>query len=422
MTTVNNLSKHRVQSLLKLLPVHASNVSVILPQSLQHGVSPPGLRNTIQTLFEARFKQSLNDLGQKASALSAAATNLSPAHPGFNERSAKSSKPEIASIEATAGSGVGSASLQVFELAEAQENLGAPLLKNAENSFDSGRQFFDFVQEGKSSRLSIFVDPKDTQGSVLEKLAKAINNSGRGVDASILISEDGQKAQLSIQAHETGEKAAFDLKDRLGTVIEKSGANKALSPGKNAHFSLNGQESESDSNRFSIDSGRIHIALKGELGTSNISVTQEGPALKTMITDFVDKVNQFRQQIGKSSAVLNAEIAKTFDHQLSIIRESLDEIGLKVNMGVVLGDLSSKSEAISIDEDALNAAIEKAPSKFEEILAGPGGLASRMGSIADAVQGSSTLELLSQSQHILSPLGPGSGRDSVTGILLSSLS
>ena len=55
----------------------------------------------------------------------------------------------------------------------------------------------------------------DTQGSVLEKIAKAINNAGREVDTSVISVDDGETVQLKLESHGTGEISAFTLLDRL---------------------------------------------------------------------------------------------------------------------------------------------------------------------------------------------------------------
>ncbi len=228
--------------------------------------------------------------------------------------------------------------------------------------------------------FSITIDGVETEiditsnNNTLDGLRAAINDSGANVTASIMKTGDaGTPYRLVITANETGQAITLDTSGMSGGTVPTftNGANPG-DPGQQAQtalFTFDGVDIESESNEVEdVVTGVDVNLIKADTGVEyTIDVETNIEEIKTAINTFVEKYNDVMSYLKDK----NAATSDTRDAALGTIQRSLRAVvstsvetdGEFTNMSQ-FGITTDASGTMSVDEDALETALED---NFEDV-------------------------------------------------------
>ncbi|MDE6686286.1 MAG: flagellar filament capping protein FliD, partial [Lachnospiraceae bacterium] len=157
--------------------------------------------------------------------------------------------------------------------------------------------------------LQFNIGDTDTNQTIQNRLARLINHSNLGLNASVITNDQNESA-LMIRSNKTGTTAGgqqpFMISDentsqRKG-IIDYLGIRETDSPAQNARYTVNGESFQSPSNSFILD-GKYNITLKGIGGTEydpvKIGVKPDYESLKDNIISLTGSYNDFLQAAAK---------------------------------------------------------------------------------------------------------------------------
>jgi len=141
------------------------------------------------------------------------------------------------------------------------------------------------------------IDVGEEQSS-LEGIRDAINEAGKGVQASLVNDGSGQPHRLVLSATDTGTDAAIDSVDfgtgGLGGALALDSDTEVAAV--NASLSVNGIDIESQSNRVEGAVQGVTLNLKEE-GPATVSVTRDTAGIKKAVTTFVESYNSLQESM-----------------------------------------------------------------------------------------------------------------------------
>jgi flagellar hook-associated protein 2 len=260
--------------------------------------------------------------------------------------------------------------IQINRLACPQVNTGN-YLKNNALSFIPGAYSFDLSSGSMEYEFQYNVNEGDANRAVLDKLAKMINSSNLGIDASVVENENEESA-LSLTSVHTGlwenETSLFSVRPSGDansiSAMDLLGISHITEPAQNSDFLLNGIANSSHSNTFTINQA-FELTLKK-------TTPEESPAaigFKTNTDAVADNIQKLADAYdGILTVAENNSKAGTgqgrrllFDMSSVALKRSgsLGEIGLMV----------ADNGSITIDREILSEAItpERAEDTFERL-------------------------------------------------------
>ena len=190
--------------------------------------------------------------------------------------------------------------INVTQLATPQTNTGRYLPKDS-TGLPAGNYAFDVRIGQQDFEFQFSIYNGDRNIDIQDKLEKLINKAGIGLSANII--EEGGRSALQISSTKTGlrsgEMSQFEIfennPDLQKGAVSYLGLDQVSAPATNAHFSLNGEEKISISNKFTVG-GKFELQLKDttEFGsTIHVGVQNDNEALKKHIHSLVDNYNDF---------------------------------------------------------------------------------------------------------------------------------
>ena len=255
--------------------------------------------------------------------------------------------------------------IQVNQLASAQTNLGN-YLTNDRLDVDFGTYSFDLNTNTSSYEFQFSVTPSDTNVSLLQKLAKLVNNAGIGLNATLESNDIGQSA-LKITSRQTGiapneeflfqilPSTAQDSMDAMNTL----GINHVETEARNSSFLLNNMEYASYSNTFTIDNN-FDITLHGVTNngqSAQVGFKTNADAIADNVTRLVDAYNNIIR-IGHTYDDSHSpnRLVRDFSSCAKEYRNELEAMGLNIDA----------DNFIQIDRSLLTDAVtaEDAPDSF----------------------------------------------------------
>lgn len=219
--------------------------------------------------FAIDIKESARNIKNIISSLSVDGKGIESA---FQKKVAISNQPDIVGANYVGnGSEENSPTnftVEVKQLATTQTNLGN-FLKNERLDVLPGSYSFDLNTNTNSYEFQFNVNQDDTNRDVLDKLSRLINNSGIGLNASIITDEKNQSA-LQIESKQTGLNEGEDFIFNITpdghnlskNAIKTLGIDKVATEAHNSAFILNGKERSSFSNTFTINN-TFELSLNG---------------------------------------------------------------------------------------------------------------------------------------------------------------
>ncbi len=248
--------------------------------------------------------------------------------------------------------------IEVKSIATAQENEGNYLPAD-ELSLPEATYSFDVSINGMNYEFQFSITEGETNKDVQERLARLMNNSGIGLSAHV--EEKNGKTALLIASEATGipngREEIFRISDERtskekGAVDYFGLGNIAVEP-SNAHFILNGEERETNSNHFTV--GKTYeLMLNG--------VSEEGKpttvGLKTNTETVTDNVSKL---IGSYNNFLKA--VSTYTNSQAKSKQLAGEVrGIGSYYGRLLENVGisiDEDGTLSVDEDKLKATAEE---------------------------------------------------------------
>lgn len=225
------------------------------------------------------------------------------------------------------------------------------------------------------------VDIEVSDGASLKDIANSINNSGVGVNASVVRVDGGYK--LALVSAKTGTENAAAFTDLTGNVLETLGVIDSLGtmnivqPAQDANLEINGIEVTSSSNTVTTAIDGLSLTLNEEASGTTVRVTVASDYTKTQETvqEFVDQYNSlmtllekdlaYNQDSGSKGALYADPAVKSIQSRLRMMVSSsmgytestfklLADIGISTS-----GDNFGKSAILSFDATKFTEALKE---------------------------------------------------------------
>ena len=244
----------------------------------------------------------------------------------------------------------------VKQLAAPQVNIGEYVSSGAKILFP-GTYSFNIETSDNTYSLEFAVTDDDTNGSILDKLAKSISNSGIGLDAEVIQNQHAQKA-LKITSQTTGSHKGSPTQFRitegannhLTGAVKLYGLDNIDSYPSNAVFDLNGKSSISESNSFLVD-GSYKITLHGtsaEYGEGTVRAMKDGSSVVDEYNRLADNYNRFLELSNRKDTHEFRMLRSTVTSTVKRYRTMLESNGFSVN----------DDNTLSVDTQSLNDSVK----------------------------------------------------------------
>lgn len=255
----------------------------------------------------------------------------------FVERQATSTDAKVATATARTGAARQSYELQVDQVATAHQ-LRSDRLDDGIAAVAAGSYAFTLTVAGKTTSIGVDVGYGETNATVLQRTAAAINAAGAGVRAEVVAGDAAGTSRLQLTSGATGTGAALILNDTTGTLLGELG----LNPAQTASASAGGTSVAAQDARYRIGSGAVQTSQTNEirLGDEAVSVSLKGVG-KTSIHVGVDAgkvgeaieafVNAYNDVLGYSQSVgsaLPGRVAQSLSGMTKANYSSLAAIGI----------------------------------------------------------------------------------------------
>ncbi|WP_078060356.1 flagellar filament capping protein FliD, partial [Desulfotomaculum copahuensis] len=293
----------------------------------------------------------------------------------FNQMVATSSDPTSISVSAQPGATASTYSVTVNQLAMAQQNNGTSLSSNSVTSLTPGTYSFTAQVGGQQYNISFNVNQGDTNQTVLDNMAQAINSANIGITAIVNNNPYLGTSQLEINANNTGTNNAFTLTDVSGNAVSYTGANTVTVKATNANYTINGVSGTSQTNTVNVDNNNLTMTFNNTVSNATVTVAPDTQSISDSINNFVNNYNEMLTYVNQNqqyiSPLVASELTQSYEYQAS----NLQAIGITQNPDMTL----------SIDQNTLNNAIQNNFSTVQAAFAGFDGLAVNVGQFAGQI-------------------------------------
>ena len=244
--------------------------------------------------------------------------------------------------------------LEVLSLASGQVNSGK-YLSSDEKNIKVGNYSFDVIFNNIAYEFQFGVSEEDTNLDVQTKLAKLFNHANIGLNASVVDGAEGTSC-LKIASTQVGESSSsdnilFTIKSTTENtdidVVDYLGIDYISTKASNARFLINGEESFSSSNQFTLNK-LFKITLKDVSGVSGeptyIGLKTNIDSLKHNIYSLVGGYNSFLEAADQyKSITASNKLSYEVQHVARLYRNELDAIGINI----------SETGALFVDDNLL---------------------------------------------------------------------
>lgn len=288
----------------------------------------------------------------------------------FSKKIAKTSDETIVTAEYIGNadeSDITGFEIQVKQLACAQTNHGN-YLTNDRLDIEPGLYSFDLNTNTSSYEFQFSVTSNDTNASLLQKLAKLVNNAAIGLNATLETNDMGQSA-LKITSRQTGISPDEDYLFQILPIAEPDsihamnvlGINHIETSAQNSSFLLNDAEYASYSNTFTIDNN-FDITLHGVTGdgeSAQIGFKTNADAAADNVARLVDAYNNIIR-VGHTydDSRSTNRLVRDFGSCAREYCNEFEAMGLNINSESYIElDRSLLTDAITAEDAADNFAI-----------------------------------------------------------------
>lgn len=334
-----------------------------------------GSMNSKNLTASAELKSGASDLKKAVDSLMTKGTESV-----FNSYSGISSNTDVISSATTKGlaSKNKTMTVDVKQIAESQRNTGNVLDSASKAALGAGSYTFEVDYQGKKTNVSFSLTDRDTNESMNNKIASAINQKNIGITAQI--NKSGGQTFLTIEGSTTGEKNKdgsenyFSIMDKYGgKAVSGLGLDNVTRQAQNAVYSVNGGvDRESAVNTVNLDYN-TQATLKSVSSESiTLKFDYNKSAISSGIKNFADKYNSLMHTLtGSYNSKMN-DLADQLDTITRSNRYALEKVGI-----------TSKSDGtLSIDSEKLSKADGNT---LKGLFGGPGSYADRIGQKANTI-------------------------------------
>ncbi len=241
--------------------------------------------------------------------------------------------------------------IAVRQLAAAQQNRGQTLSSAAVSGAKKGTNTFTLTVGGKDYDMFVNVNATDSNRTVQEKFAAAINAESKntGVTASVIYNEKDKTSSLVLSSGKTGADSAFEIKDDSGDIVSALKADYVTTTARDALFTVNGEERVSASNEADLGNGLTATLKKVTEEDVTVSVKKDADKITNTIYDLINGFNQLRE------AALN----QGDDSGARSLLNRLDSISSAYSTTLARAGISfNKDGYLELDKEKLAAAVE----------------------------------------------------------------
>lgn len=285
----------------------------------------------------------------------------------FVEKDAYSSDESVLTTEYIgsdpASENEGSAySIEVHSLAAPQVNTGDFVASNRLD-LEPGQYSFDLAVGDSSYEFQFKVTENHTNLQIQEKLVNLINRSRIGVSARLIKDGNGSSA-MEISSVQTGcsdlRGYAFQISDehtdKARGSVSLFGLNNVTQPPSNAHVTINGVQTSSQTNSFSIGN-TYAVTLKTETKEGmpvEIGMKRSVDTVVKNMNKLVDSFNSLHHLAsGSSENVVSTKLLKDLNYITEHYRSTLKSSGLMIQE-----DGSLKTDEALIIQSAQDGTLE----------------------------------------------------------------
>ena len=244
--------------------------------------------------------------------------------------------------------------LEVQSLASPQINSGH-YLPNNERKIKPGNYSFDVNFNNIGYEFQFGITQEDTNLDIQSKLARLFNQANIGLNSTVADGGDGTSA-LKIASNQFGEgngfeKALFTIQstdeNTEADIVDYLGIDYIATPASNAHFTINGHPSSSNSNQFTLDKV-FEISLHEVSGDYEepvfIGVKANIDSLKDNIYNLIGGYNSFLEAVDQYKTITASnKLSYEMQHVARLYRNELDAIGINI----------TDTGALSVDDNLL---------------------------------------------------------------------
>ena len=247
---------------------------------------------------------------------------------------------EDASVISTNGE-IPSYEIEVTSLASPQVNLG-DYVPSKERGLEPGEYSFDINVGDMGFEFQFNIHESDTNVDIQNRLARLINNSKIGLNATVDANEE-EKSALRIESEKTGidygqSSELFSISDddtsRNSGAVSYFGLDYIARKASNAHFLVNGMEASASSNHFILQND-YEITLNGisenEGQTTTVGVKPDTEALQENISNLVGGYNSFIKSVSEyqNTQSGSTHLIKEMNRITSFYQQEMEKLGIK---------------------------------------------------------------------------------------------
>jgi len=356
------------------------------------------LQSSVESqIFSDESAKALEQLYDEVSLLAHKAANLTldGVNSVFYDRTATSSDSNVLTATAydafsqDSGATEATYNISVDRLAKAQENNGMALNQADSSVVNTGTNTFNINMNGQDHEISIEVAEGETNETVLQKIATAINGTGIALTAQVMAGSETGTQQLVINADNTGLANAFTISDVAGNAAAATGADMVTFEAQDASYMVDGAEYTSDANTIYLDDGMVTVNLEGE-GESSLTVAPDENQVINAISAMLSGVSNFTDFLENNDDYINNEVISTVNSQIADHKMELESIGIA----------QGEDGGFEIDDMALSDAISQDISNIKNIFGGFDGLAVQIDSYTSRIANDSPLNYVKGQENM----------------------
>jgi len=278
--------------------------------------------------------------------------------------------------------------INVKQLAQPQVNQGYALASTG-RAVETGGFSINISHAGRTHEFNIQVNAGDTNETIQQRLAEAINAANIGVHAKVTTGGNATEptSKITLFSAKSGVKSAFQVTDTRGNLAETIGIRQIRKPAQNAIFTSGSRVREFQTNTISIGTGTT-LNLKG-VGETRISIDPDVDRAKSMITEIINSINAGLNLRANLNGVSNeARLVRNIRGALQTFSSDLARVGIHVRRN---GD-------IRIDENALRRSIKSG--SIGDVFRSGSPLVNRLQRIADQAMNATAPQMQSHRVNI----------------------
>lgn len=249
--------------------------------------------------------------------------------------------------------------IEVTSLASPQVNLGNYVPKD-ELGLIPGEYSFDISVNDMGYEFQFNINEGDTNQDVQQRLARLINNSKIGLNASVEENDEGLSS-LRIESTRVGidygqNSKVFTISDqntsKLSGAVDYLGIDYVAREASNAHFTVNGIEASATSNNFVLQN-TYEITLNGlsenEGQTTTIGLKPDTEAFQENISNLIGGYNSFIRSVSEyqDTQARSNHLVKEMNRIAGFYQQEMEKLGIS----------TSKDGILELDSEQLNQAI-----------------------------------------------------------------